>query len=87
MKLTRRVTNCEYCDKQLGFISPPSEAQYEQGLIYIEKGSIVLLSKAIVEWNHKAEISDDHAENLDGYYCDWHCLVGRIEEIVGWEKG
>jgi hypothetical protein len=81
MKCSYHITNCEFCNKTIRLDSPPSDDRYEDGEIFITHGT-VLLSKSIVEKNHKHGISDSHAEYIAGYYCNYKCLVGQIKKIL-----
>lgn len=72
-KLTKLVTECEFCGRQIDLTSPPLDEYYRNGRIDIEEGSTVLLDRP------KSESS--HAASIDGLYCGLQCLIDHIRAI------
>ena len=82
MKTPKTFTSCEFCDAPHEEVSPPSKEQYESGMINIGDRSSVLLPINAVKRNRQKGIADSHAADLQGLYCDYKCLVGKIKEIL-----
>ena len=82
MKRTKTFNYCELCDRAMDAESPPTREQYEAGLIHIQGDSSVLLPNAVVKRNHKTGHTDSHAKTLDGYYCNYDCLLDHIKDIL-----
>lgn len=82
MKSKKTFHYCEYCNRPIEDVSPPSKKQYEQGVVRIGDYSDVLLSKELVKKNHRKGYSDSHCKSLEGYYCNYLCLHEHLREIL-----
>ena len=82
MKPNKTFTYCEFCNASHEEVSPPSKEQYENGMIKIGENSSILLPIAIVKQNRKKRIADSHAKDLEGLYCNYKCLIGKIKKIL-----
>ena len=71
MKIKRIFKYCEYCDKTWEDVSPPTNEEYQGGLIFINEFSTVLLN--VKEGSHSA--------NLEGIYCNFDCLIKHIKKL------
>jgi hypothetical protein len=81
MKPEKKFTYCEYCNTAIEITSPPTKKQYKKGIIEIKNGTI-LLSPKIVKQNHKKGITDSHSKNINGYFCNYRCLIKYIKKIL-----
>ena len=77
MKDKKTFRYCEYCDRGWLDVSPPSENEYENGLIEID-GGCVLLPKNIA--------GNTHTANIGGIYCGLECLKNHIAKIMKLEE-
>jgi hypothetical protein len=71
MKETQTFKYCEFCDKALLDVSPPTDEQYDQGMITVQEGRICLgeeLSKK----------RGGHVAYFDGVFCNHVCLMSHI---------
>lgn len=73
MKPVRTFVECEHCGTLIETVSPPSERQYQQGLIELGEGSTVLL-----DVKDRPGRSVAHSAPLQGLYCDLECLLEKI---------
>ncbi|MHB8844458.1 MAG: hypothetical protein ACYC7L_06870 [Nitrospirota bacterium] len=55
MKKTQTFKYCEFCDKALLDVSPPTPEQYEQGMITVREGSV-----ALTNWYQPSEAVTPH---------------------------
>jgi hypothetical protein len=74
MKNSKTFIYCEYCDKPHIDDSSPTAEQYYNGLIHIEKGSIILLDV-------KNKKHPSHSKFIDGVYCNSRCLLSHLDKI------
>jgi hypothetical protein len=79
MKPIKQITNCEFCDAPIDI--GLTQQSYEDGQIHI-LDALILLPKRVVKQNHKDGVTDIHATNLNGYYCNCECLMNRINNIL-----
>jgi hypothetical protein len=82
MKPVQSYQPCENCGKHLYSESPPPPRAYERGEIHLCGGSAILLPDEVVKARHVDGVTDGHAENLDGHYCDAACLAEHIRKIL-----
>lgn len=68
MKILETYRRCEYCDRQLLDVSPPTREQYAASMIEIRDGSVLL----------PREIKGANACRLAGVYCTPACLFAHI---------
>ena len=72
--MKREVTYrpCEFCDRKLLSVSPPTREQYANSMIEIQTGTVLLPR----ETNHT------NAHSIDGLYCGPRCLFAHISALV-----
>ena len=81
MKPERTFRFCEWCNKELLAVSPPTDEQYENSMIEIEKGSI-LIPKATVAKVKKRLGYESHSTGLSGFYCGPACLIAKVNAVL-----
>jgi len=72
VKKPEMYRRCEFCDKKLLDVSPPTREQYAQSMIQIEDGSVLL----------PRETNGTNARYFDGVYCGPACLFAHISALV-----
>ena len=75
MKKTQTLKYCEFCDKALLDVSPPTTEQYEQGMITIREGSVCLNELVSAK-------RGGHAAYFEGTYCNLGCLMSQILKLL-----
>ncbi len=78
MKTKKTFVYCEYCNKAWEDISPPSNDQYESGVIKIQEYSTLLLPKKIAK-------KGGHSKDINGVKNDLVIVkekVGNIENFI-----
>lgn len=75
MKKTQTFKYCEFCDNALLDVNPPTNEQYEQGMITILGGNICF-GEAL------SEKRKSHVGYFDGTYCNHVCLISKILELL-----
>lgn len=81
MKGKKTFKYCEHCNTPIEDVSPPSYEQYEQGVIDITTGRL-LLPKEVAEKRTQPGYAMSHAESLDGCYCNLMCLHHHLLSVL-----
>ncbi len=81
MKEPYKITHCEYCNARIKLDSLPLEKHYKAGQIDI-RDATMLLPPEVVKKNTKEGVTDSHATQLSGLYCNYKCLLNEIKKLL-----
>lgn len=75
MKNIKEFAYCEYCDSPIELSDPFSPQSYDQGVIRIYSGKVLLREDGIKR--------EERERDLRGFYCNLQCLI----EFIGHHRG
>jgi hypothetical protein len=81
MKPSLTFRYCEHCNAALEEQSPPSRDQYEQSMIQVADGTVLLPLKLVKKRTKKGH-AESHSESLNGVYCGPKCFKARLDALL-----